>query len=102
MKRTREKYGGRRILAVILLFLLFLPSWALAQESFRNMSAEELKKLIEGHARITILDNRSEDEFRLGHIPGALNIPPVSFHVIETLLPPDKGAFLIFYCRGFT
>ena len=47
---------------------------------------------------VTVLDVRPEDEFVLGHLPGALNIP---FAELERRLGElPKGREVIAYCRG--
>jgi ArsR family transcriptional regulator len=47
---------------------------------------------------VTILDVRPEDEFALGHIPGALNIPLGKLEHRLGELPADRE--VIAYCRG--
>jgi len=55
-----------------------------------------LERLRDGH--VTVLDVRPADEFAMGHLPGALNVP------IETLeqqlheFDPDEE--IVAYCRG--
>jgi ArsR family transcriptional regulator len=47
---------------------------------------------------VTILDVRPEDEFALGHLPGALNIP---LRDLEARLGEiDRGQDIVAYCRG--
>lgn len=48
--------------------------------------------------RVTILDVRPEDEFRLGHVPGALNIPLAELESRLAELPRDRE--IVAYCRG--
>jgi predicted sulfurtransferase len=64
------------------------------------LSAEQLKKLIDAKSALFLVDTRTEYEFRKGRIPGAVNIPPHRFDSLASLLPSDKGAHLVFYCRG--
>jgi rhodanese-related sulfurtransferase len=45
-----------------------------------------------------VLDVRPEDEFALGHLPGALNIPFIELERRLGELP--KGREVIAYCRG--
>ena len=47
---------------------------------------------------VTVLDVRPEDEFQLGHIPGAINMPVerLSERLVE--LPKDRE--IVAYCRG--
>jgi len=47
---------------------------------------------------VTILDVRPEDEFALGHLPGALNIPLAELERRLGELPADRE--VIAYCRG--
>ena len=47
---------------------------------------------------VTILDVRPEDEFALGHLPGALNIPLGKLEQRLSELP--AGREVIAYCRG--
>ena len=47
---------------------------------------------------VTVLDVRPEDEFRLGHLPDALNIP---FSELERRLAElPLGREVVAYCRG--
>jgi len=65
-----------------------------------NISAEQLKKLLDQNTVLMLVDTRTEYEFRKGRIPGAVNIPPNKFSELATLLPPDKDVLVVFYCRG--
>jgi ArsR family transcriptional regulator len=47
---------------------------------------------------VTVLDVRPEDEFRLGHLPRALNIPLVELERRLAELP--SGREIVAYCRG--
>jgi rhodanese-related sulfurtransferase/DNA-binding transcriptional ArsR family regulator len=47
---------------------------------------------------VTVLDLRPEDEFALGHLPGALNIPLGELE--KRLADFDPGQEIIAYCRG--
>jgi ArsR family transcriptional regulator len=58
--------------------------------------ADLLSRLHEG--LITLLDVRPEDEFAVGHLPGALNIPLADLERRLHELPPDRE--VIAYCRG--
>src|SRR6516165_12242359 len=57
---------------------------------------ELLDRLRAGKA--TVLDVRPEDEFRQGHLPGALNIPLSQLERRLAELPPDRE--IVAYCRG--
>lgn len=47
---------------------------------------------------VTVLDVRPEDEFVLGHLPGALNIPLAELE--QRLGELTKGREVVAYCRG--
>jgi rhodanese-related sulfurtransferase/DNA-binding transcriptional ArsR family regulator len=47
---------------------------------------------------VTVLDVRPEDEFALGHVPGALNIPLSQLE--KRLEEFDSGREIVAYCRG--
>jgi ArsR family transcriptional regulator len=47
---------------------------------------------------VTVLDVRPEDEFALGHVPGALNIPLRGLE--ERLSELDPSQEIVAYCRG--
>ena len=47
---------------------------------------------------VTVLDVRPEDEFRLGHLPRALNIPLSELEHRLAELPPSRE--VVAYCRG--
>lgn len=47
---------------------------------------------------VTVLDVRPEDEFALGHLPGAINIPVKELE--KKLAELDAGKEIVAYCRG--
>jgi rhodanese-related sulfurtransferase/DNA-binding HxlR family transcriptional regulator len=58
--------------------------------------AELMARLRDG--LVTVLDVRPEDEFRLGHLPRALNIPLSELERRLAELPLDRD--VVAYCRG--
>lgn len=89
-----------RTISLFLLGLLMLVSSAAAAETFKTVTADELKKLVDGGKNFTLVDTRTEDEFRQGHLPKAMNIPPEKVNAIGSLLPKTRNSAVIFYCRG--
>jgi len=55
-----------------------------------------LKRVIEGG--VTVLDVRPAEEYRAGHIPGALSVPLEHLKEILANLPADQE--IVAYCRG--
>lgn len=55
-----------------------------------------LKRVISGAA--TVLDVRPVEEYRAGHIPGALSVPLGQLKKLLSMLPRDQE--IVAYCRG--
>ena len=67
------------------------------RDSLEPITREELSdRLRDG--MVTVLDVRPSDEFALGHVPGALNVPLDEFDARLSTLDPDKE--IVAYCRG--
>ena len=67
------------------------------RDSLEPVSREELVKRAKA-GTATILDVRPEDEFVLGHLPGAVNIP---LRVLQKRLAElDAAQEIVAYCRG--
>ncbi len=74
-----------------------ITSYFRARDEFEPVSRKELlERLRCGTA--TVLDVRPEDEFRQGHVPGALNIPLSQLEQRLAELPVDRE--VVAYCRG--
>jgi ArsR family transcriptional regulator len=68
-----------------------------ARDTLEPVSRDDLvSKVHDG--LVTILDVRPEDEFALGHLPGALNIPLAELERRLGELPAERE--VIAYCRG--
>ena len=66
-------------------------------DSLDPVSREALVKRLDDGS-VVLLDVRPEDEFALGHLPGALNIPFADLERRLAELPKD--AQIVAYCRG--
>jgi len=68
-----------------------------ARDALEAVSRKELiSRLRDG--LVTVLDVRPEDEFALGHLPGAINIPLGKLKDRLGELPADRE--VVAYCRG--
>ena len=67
------------------------------RDSLEPVSRQELLARVEA-GLVTVLDVRPEDEFALGHLPGAINIPVRELR--SRLSELDPGREVIAYCRG--
>lgn len=59
-------------------------------------SAALMERLSDGS--VIVLDVRPEEEYRAGHIPGALSVPLDALEAVLQTLPKDRQ--VIAYCRG--
>jgi rhodanese-related sulfurtransferase/DNA-binding transcriptional ArsR family regulator len=72
-------------------------SYFLDRDDLEPITREELLRRSRS-GEITILDVRPQDEFALGHLPGAVNIP---LREIEARLAElDPAQEIVAYCRG--
>ncbi len=74
-----------------------LRSYFYDRDSLEPVSREELLKRSRA-GTVTILDVRPEDEFALGHLPNAVNIP---LRILKLRLSElDRAQEIVAYCRG--
>ena len=73
--------------------------FAEVRDGVRVISLEDLQARLDAHDELTLLDVREKDEFRRGHIPGALHISRGFLEMqVESKLP-DKSAPIVVYCE---
>lgn len=72
-------------------------SYFLARDALEPVSRSELNRRIK-KGLVTVLDVRPEDEFRQGHLPGAVNVPLSKLK--RWLGTRDKRTEIVAYCRG--
>ncbi len=78
-----------------------MDSWkaaALPTSEFESIDVEMLHKRWKYHESLTIVDVRRDDEWREGHIPGALHIPLGTLAEHLDILPKDQSVATI--CRS--
>jgi rhodanese-related sulfurtransferase len=63
----------------------------------KSVSPAELVQLIQ-RKQATVIDVNSPQSWKQAHVPGALNLDPLTYS--ETALPPDKASGLVFYCSN--
>ena len=68
-----------------------------ARDALEPVSRDDLVERLRDE-QVTLLDVRPEDEFAMGHLPGALNIPLAELERRLKELP--RGREVIAYCRG--
>jgi rhodanese-related sulfurtransferase/predicted transcriptional regulator len=74
-----------------------LRSYFHARDDLEPVSRAELTKRMK-QGLVTVLDVRPEDEFALGHLPGARNVPLTQLK--RQLAKLDRKIEIVAYCRG--
>ena len=68
--------------------------------TYRQISQLDALKLMREEKGYIILDVRRPEEYRPGHIPGAVNLPLETIGAAEPELLPDKSQMIMVYCRS--
>jgi len=66
----------------------------------QKISAVQAKAIMDEGKPYTLLDVRTEDEYKEGHIRGAVLIPVDELQTHAEKELPDKNAFILVYCRS--
>ncbi|GIV70430.1 molybdopterin-synthase adenylyltransferase MoeB [Caldilinea sp.] len=72
----------------------------LARREVPEVTAQEVKELLDRRAPVTVIDVRERDEFVQGHLPGALFIPRGYLELQIEQYVPDRNAPIVVYCAG--
>ena len=82
----------------IVLYFSYTKGWILA--NFEFITASQAQTLLKNDENVTLLDVRTEDEFKSGHIQGATLIPLSSLEANLDKLQKFKHKKIIVYCRS--
>ena len=74
-----------------------VTSYFNARDSMEPVSRRELRQRMKD-GTVTVVDVRPKEEFAMGHVPGAINIPPSELNRRLADLPRSKE--VVAYCRG--
>ena len=90
----------RRMIALVFTALLVLTGCSSSGGDFRQVNAEEARKIMDTETNYVILDVRTQEEFAEKHIPGAVCVPneTIGSEAPEEL--PDKDQLILVYCRS--
>lgn len=93
--------------SVICVFLAMIIFTACTQENtgaqeavYVNITAEEAKEIMDTQEGYVILDTRTQEEYDLGHIPGAIVIPYDEITEKAENVLTDKDQLILVYCRS--
>ena len=93
----------KKTLSFLLLTLLALTGCAASPadaESFRQINMQEAIDMMASKTDYVILDVRTAQEYKSGHIPGAINIANEIIGTAEISELPNKDQLLLVYCRS--
>lgn len=84
----------------LFLSMLLLTGCGNAAASYRQISQEEAAKLMESMEDVIILDVRTPEEYKTGHIKGAVNLPNETIGKEDIPMLPRKDQTILVYCRS--
>ena len=89
----------------LLLAVMLLTACGQAKENdqgavYMNITAQEAKEIMDTEEGYIILDVREQDEYDVGHIPGAILIPYTQIEDKADEMLPDKDQLILVYCRS--
>lgn len=65
------------------------------ENTYRDISAETLNSMMEKDGQVKIIDVREQDEYSLGHIPGAVLLPMSEFQSRAGEIPQNTAIVLV-------
>jgi rhodanese-related sulfurtransferase len=71
-----------------------------ARREVSEVTAREVKALLDRRAPVTVVDIREREEFVQGHVPGAAFIPRGYLELQIEQHQPDRDAPVVIYCAG--
>ena len=89
----------RTVFCILLAALLALAA-GMAEQSYRQVTQEEARRMMEEEADFILLDVRTGEEYDGGHIPGAINIANEDIGTEEIPELPDRDQLILVYCRS--
>jgi molybdopterin/thiamine biosynthesis adenylyltransferase/rhodanese-related sulfurtransferase len=73
-----------------------------ARKRTKQIGLDEIKRRLEAHEKMTLVDVREKDEWRAGYIPTAVSIPRGYLELQAEQKLPDKNARITLYCASGT
>lgn len=70
------------------------------ENSYQRISPEEAKAMMDSEVGYIILDVRTEEEYAVGHIAGAILIPDYEITEKAESILRDKNQLILVYCRS--
>jgi len=74
-----------------------------AREAVPEVTIDQVRERVTGNGKdIVLVDVREREEYREGHLPGALSLPRGFLEMRVEQAVPDRNAPIIAYCQGGT
>lgn len=89
-----------RLLAAIGAILLLTGCGGKKAPAYRQVNPEEAAAMMESETDYILLDVRTQQEYKQGHIPGAICVPNEAIGSGEISELPDKEQLILVYCRS--
>ncbi|MBI2999743.1 MAG: ThiF family adenylyltransferase, partial [Deltaproteobacteria bacterium] len=71
-----------------------------ARKEIREVTVQDAKELLENNGKFVLLDVREKDEYREGHLEGAVSLPRGFLEIKVEATVPEKSTPIIAYCAG--
>jgi rhodanese-related sulfurtransferase len=72
------------------------------QDNSPTITREELKNWLDQHYPFVLIESLSEEQYRQGHLPSAINLPPEKVKEMAPNLLRDKHQQIVVYCASST
>ena len=76
------------------------PRWRMLKSQLNNLTAEEFAVASDSTKNVVIIDVRTENEYKIGHLPNAINIDYFAEDLLEEILNLEKEKDYFIYCRS--
>ena len=70
------------------------------ENSYQRISPEDAKAMMDSEVGYIVLDVRTEEEYAVGHIAGAILIPDYEITEKAESILRDKNQLILVYCRS--
>ena len=67
---------------------------------YKTISSEDLLNLMSQNKELILVDTRTEEHFKKGHIKGAMNFPFTNVERMENVLRENRGKEIVIYCEN--
>lgn len=82
----------------LLLLLFFIPLYGKAQQA-TPVTSTQVVQMLKSNAKLVVLDVRTSEEFKSGHIKGAVNIDIRQPDAVSKIDKLDHNTSYIVHCR---